>query len=148
MSTKRVAFKHTWQGLIPVEDAAIEALSSVPINQDVLISIHQPRNIKAHRLWWALCGLVAEWSSDEGNAWTRDDVSDFFKLSLGHYRRAVDNHGKEYRFPKSISFASLPESEFRPLLSGAIEIAITHILPNVSQDTLRAEMENMLLIRN
>lgn len=148
MSIKKAAFRHTWQGLAPAEDAAIEALSSIPLNSEVLVTIHQPRNIRAHRLWWALCGMIAEWSSDEGSVWTKDDVSDFFKISLGHYRRAVDNHGNEWKFPKSISFASLPESEFRPLLSGAIEIASTHILPNLSDDTIRAELEKMLILRD
>lgn len=52
--------------------------------------------------------------------------------------------GQEVYVPKSISFASMGEDEFREFLDRCIKLTVEHILPAVDEADVRREMEAMI----
>lgn len=127
-------------GLGAADVLAQDFLSSLKPGRDLLMSVKKPRNGRQHSLYWVLCGMIA----DNREGWTSDDVSDFFKLSCGHVRRAVDAHGKEWVFPKSISYAAMSQDEFTPFFNRCVDLVSERIIPNLGESDLRRELELMV----
>jgi hypothetical protein len=144
MMPSALPFKRTIGGLQPACDQGVQKLARIKHGDCVMVTVVKSRNIRALRLWWALCSKVAELSSAEGSQWTREDVSDFFKLATGHYRRVIDGKGVEHRFPKSIAFEKMDQTEFGPLLSKAVDLTCERIIPGLPSSDLRNELESMV----
>lgn len=59
-------------------------------NKDFEITIGprtNPRGEKALRAYWMLIGVVQKWMQDQGNIFTKEELSDYFKVQSGHKRR-------------------------------------------------------------
>ena len=56
------------------------------------------RSGQALRAYWVLIKAVTDWMNSQGNCFTKENVSDYFKIQSGHARIV-----RMYSVPKSIS---------------------------------------------
>lgn len=128
--------------LAPVDQFASEQMARLPRGKDLAVDARSRRNMGQHRLYWAMCGLVAESSDRFGDA---EEVSDFIKYSTKHVKLAHNPvTGASFLIPKSISEASMSGEQFTRYFNRALHIVLTEILPGVPEGELRAQIENIV----
>jgi len=120
-------------GFFPATKAAqIEALK-MPDGDGLFGDIARRRNLKFHRLYFALCTYVSEaLNNGPGEIeWTQEMVSDRLKLATGRAEivpipSSLQRHyGVTHALkPVSISFAKMDETEFGRF----VEVAIAYVL--------------------
>lgn len=119
--------------LVPANEHFERELERIPDGVDVVAELRRPRNIRRHRLWWAIASAAADLLNNgpTPGTWTAERVSDRMKLAAGHSEivklppSLQARYGTSYAvMPRSISFAQLGEDEFR----GVLDTAIAHIL--------------------
>lgn len=78
-------------------------------NTVYIVDIKQPRNIKHHKKYWALCKLVCTNSEAFKNS---EQVSDYLKLKSGNIEYICVNNSVTYIKPKSINFEAMGKKAF------------------------------------
>jgi hypothetical protein len=128
--------------LVPVDEMSSEELARLPLRQQVLVKVTMPRNLRQHRLAWALATKVAEacdWLHD------RDDSMAWLKIKARHVRYIHDTHSGETQIvPKSIRFAALDQMGFDRIFKRMVYVTVTEIIPGMDETALRAEIESMV----
>lgn len=112
----RTIWRVTETGLVPTDDDAWEALRAHPIGTEVVAEPHGARNPKQLRLWWALCGIVAEHFHV-----VKVSISDDVKIALGHTQTIEHWDGRKEIKAASIKEESLSQSKFNTMLTMAID---------------------------
>lgn len=103
---------------------------------DVLVKLRQPRNLKHHRLYWALMKLVAECAPAWNNA---EAVHQWTKFRLGMYRAVEVVRGTVVIEWESTDFAAMDQTRFTAHFDAAIaEIAME---TGIDPYELRAQSE-------
>ena len=104
---------------VPVDARSLEFLQARKDGAEFIADTNGARNPKHLRLWWALCGLVAE----------NDDFYDTpFKVHKGLKRALqmvdlfVDRDGKLHVDEQSIAFESMDQETFGRHLKDAINV--------------------------
>lgn len=128
--------------LRPVDEAGIEALRKIKNGAILKVEVKQPRNIRAHRLFWGLMSLVWE-QLDQEEYPTVEDLAARVKIATGHRTRIDLGKGMVGFVPKSIAFHKMDETAFREFLDRSIDLVVTRILPGVTDAEIRAELEAM-----
>jgi len=128
--------------LVPVDEMSAEELARLPLRQQVLVKVTLPRNLRQHRLAWALATKVAEacdWLHD------REDAMNWLKIKARHVRYLHDHRNGETQIvPKSIRFAALDQTGFDRIFRRMVYVTITEIIPGLDEAALRAEIESMV----
>ena len=128
--------------LVPIDEMSSEELARIPSRQQVLVTVRFPRNIRQHRLAWALATKVAEaceWLHD------REDAMAWLKIKARHVRYIHDNHNGETQIiPKSIRFAALDQMGFDRIFRRMVYVTVTEIIPGIDEAALRTEIESMV----
>lgn len=128
--------------LVPLDEMSSEELARLPLKQQVLVTVRVPRNIRQHRLAWALATKVAEaceWLHD------REDAMAWLKIKARHVRYIHDHHNGETQIvPKSIRFAALDQMGFDRVFKRMVYITVSEIIPGLDEEALRAEIESMV----
>lgn len=128
--------------LAPIDPISAEELLTVPADRDVLVVVKQPRNVRQHRLAWALAEKIHEacdWLKD------REDAMDFLKIKARHVKYITDPRtGKIEIIPKSIAFASLSQDAFDRVFRRMVYVTCAEIVPGLEEEKLRAEIMNMV----
>jgi hypothetical protein len=119
--------------LIPSDAIGMDALKAIAEGSTVTARLTQTRNIKFHRLWYALLQTVFE---AQTLFTSLDEMHSAIKLGIGFSEEIVDLDGAVHTIPKSISFAKLDEDGFRAYFDRAVDLIITKILPRVSRGDL------------
>ena len=133
-----------------VDGAGEEVLRTIKQREIVEIELRRPRNVRHHRLFWSLVTLVWEQIDDQERFPTIEDLVTEIKILTGHYtRRDMVVEGKRYPVltPKSISFAAMDQTTFSAFFERVCDWVVTDILPGVSRDDLRDELETMTGIK-
>jgi phosphoenolpyruvate carboxylase len=140
--TTEIAMRREGNRLAPVDQIAADELGHIQIGKDVLVTVRVPRNIRQHRLAWAMAQKVAEacdWLHD------REDAMDWLKIKARHVKivhNPMTNH--TLIVPKSIAFASLDQAAFSRLLNRMIFVICSEIVPGLDETALRAEIMAMV----
>jgi hypothetical protein len=128
--------------LVPIDEMSSEELARIPLRQQVLVTVRIPRNIRQHRLAWALATKVAEaceWLHD------REDAMAWLKIKARHVRYIHDHrNGETQIIPKSIRFAALDQMGFDRIFRRMVYVTVTEIIPGIDESALRAEIESMV----
>ena len=128
--------------LVVVDDIAADELARIPNDKGVLVTIRVPRNIRHHRLAWALAQKLAE---NCDHLHDREDAMDYLKIKARHVKMMIDPRtGRLHMVPKSISFAALDQVGFNKLFDRFITVICEDILPGIDADALRAEVLAMV----
>jgi hypothetical protein len=138
MAEQKPLFTRTAFGLTPEGEAARELMNSIPIGSVIEVGITRPRNIRFHRLYWALCQTIAESIGARAEA-----VSDVIKLRSGHFT-VIQTKNERFQVPKSISFARMKEHEFKSFFERATLFICEELLPNMKPSDLRRQIEQMV----
>jgi hypothetical protein len=142
--TKAFVFKHLGS-LRPADEGAEELFQRVAQGEVVEIELRRPRRIRHHRLFWALMNRV--WENVAHDTYpTVDSLVLEVKIITGHYdRRDIEFEGKRYPVltPKSIAFHAMDQDEFSAFFSRVCDWVIANILPGVTEEELRQEVEQM-----
>lgn len=125
--------------LEPVDQMSAEDLALLPADKDLLVTAKAPRNIRHHRLAWALAQKLADACDFLHD---REDAMNYLKIKARHVKIVQDGE-RVYLIPKSIAFASLRQDGFARLFNRMIWIVCNDILPGVAESDLRREIEEM-----
>lgn len=127
-------------GFRPVDDRGRDLMGKVKFGKQVVIEVKQARNVKELRLYWALMHLIFPNQS----TWpTEEDLSDAIKCAVGHCTETKLKDGRLMVRPKSISFAKSEQAEWRAFLDRVMTLITTKILPGVTKEDLKRELEEI-----
>lgn len=135
-------FQWRYGALRPADAHTIEMCARFKAGEILKAEPKRVRNYKQLCLWFSLCGVLAEhaeWCASTDNA------SDWMKIAIGHFDLMRSPDGKEWAVPKSIAYGNCDQTEFDQLLNKAIRVICEKVIPGTSNETLRAELEAMVM---
>ena len=138
------------KALYACDEAGEAILRTLGQGELVEITLRRPRNVKHHRLFFALISLCWEQMDNRDDYPTPEDLLTEIKIVTGHYtKRFVNLDGKRYTVltPKSISFAAMEQPAFEEFFERCCLWIVANVLPGVTQEELRTEIEVMVGIR-
>ena len=109
----------------------------------VMIEMKRPRNVKHHRMFWALMSLVWE-NMDSARYPTVDDLVSAIKIATGHRTRIELPNGEIGFIPGSIAFHKMDQAAFSDFYDRVCDLIAKHFLPGVSSADLKREVEIMI----
>lgn len=129
--------------LVPVDDAAAEALRKIPAGEDIAVQVKRGRSLQQHRLFFAVLTYVAQATEWE----TPERLLVALKVRLGRYDLMRLPNGKVVPVPESISFAAMKQDEFQDFFTAAIDLICSEVVPGMDSAQLIAEAQSALGIR-
>ncbi len=142
---KFLAAKHLG-ALRPVDEAGEDAMRKIGQGEILTVEVKQPRNIKHHRMFWALMSLV--WQNLDNDRYpTVEDFVDAVKITVGHRKRIELPTGAVGFIPQSIAFNKMDQTEFSAFYERVCDAIAKYFLPGVTSEELRAEVETMTGMR-
>lgn len=140
--TKFLAAKHL-NSLRPVDEGGEDALRKIGHGEMVMIEVKRHRNIKHHRMFWALMTLVWEQMDTERYP-TVEDLVAAVKISAGLRTRIELPNGEVGFIPGSIAFHKMSQDDFSAFYERVCDLLAKHFLPGVTSAQLREEVEIMI----
>lgn len=139
---KFLAQKH-FGSLRPVDDTGEDALRKIGQGQVVTVEVKQSRNIKHHRMFFALMTLV--WNQmDQEKYPTVEDFVEVVKIAAGHRKRIVTPRGEVGFIPRSIAFHKMDQTAFDAFYDRVCDLLAKHFLPGVTNAELKREVSLMI----
>lgn len=115
--------------LVPSDDEAMAELVAHEDGREMMVTMKGARNIKQHKLFFALSKIVAENDAlYNGNVEAaRKDIL----RACGHVDYEVDRWGHAHIIVKSMAFEKLTQAEFNPLFQAGVNVVSewTHTKP-------------------
>jgi hypothetical protein len=136
------AIKHL-NSLRPVDELGEAALRKIGHGEIFQVEIKRPRNIKHHRMFWVLMGLVHD-NLDHDLYPTVEDLVAAVKISAGLRTRIELPSGEVGFIPGSIAFHKMDQDEFSKFHDRVCDLIAKHFLPGVNTDDLRREVEILI----
>jgi hypothetical protein len=143
--SKFLAIK-TLGSLRPADDAGQAALAKVGNGEVVTVEVKKSRNIKHHRMFWALMSIVHD-NMDHERYPTVEDLTAAVKIAAGLRTRIELPNGDIGFIPGSIAFHKMDQTAFGQFYDRVCDLIVKHFLPGVTSDALREEVEIMTGIR-
>jgi len=135
-------FKKYGSGLFAGDDPAERILEAIAQDEEVLVTISKPRSIQHHKLYYALCTLVA---SNSSLFMTKDEVSDHLKLNTGLYETMyVGDDQVPVHIPRSIAFENMSTAEFREYWERVCDYVAVEIIPGIDREDMMDEINRMI----
>ena len=129
--------------LRPAQDQDTEVFGHMKIadGEMVKVKISRPRNYRFHCKFFVMLSIIV---SNQDHYKCIDDLLDVCKLRIGHVRTVETANGIE-RFPASISFSSMDDTEFSEFYDRAINWMLAEVIPGLQRQHLDAEVEAELV---
>ncbi len=140
MATSQIMVKRLG-ALRPTDDSGAEAMRKIGDGELVKVSWSRPRNIRFLRKFFAMLQIIL---ANQEHYKTTDELLNVCKLRIGHITVVQTQQGEE-RWPKSISFAAMDESEFSAFYNRAIDWMLTEVIPGLQRQHLDSEVEAELM---
>jgi hypothetical protein len=105
--------------LRPVDAESAAVLSKLRMGKPLKIDVRQPRHGGRHRLFWVMCTRIANAIGAEP-----ENVSDLLKVQTGHCTIVKAASGT-YKFPRSISYASMDDTAHSAFFERCIQVIQT-----------------------
>lgn len=137
-----LAIKHL-NALRPADDLGEAALRKIGHGEVLSVEIKRPRNVKHHRMFWALMGLVHD-NLDHDRYPTVEDLVAAVKIAAGLRTRIELPNGDIGFIPGSIAFHKMDQDEFSKFYDRVCDLIAKYFLPGVNTDDLRREVEIMI----
>lgn len=118
-----------------------EAIAGIKAHETVTASIRRPRNGKHHRKLFALLKVVFD---NQSTFATTEQLLDALKMATGYFDICKTVDGMPYARTKSISFASMCQSEFEEFYNKVVDVIVTKVLPNTDKDDLEAQVMEII----
>lgn len=123
---------------LPIDE---EKLSKWKYGEILEVEVKKPRNIKSHRKFFALLNVAFE---NQDKYTTFHDFRVEVELKCGNYREHVTTKGHLIYVPKSISFASMDETEFSMLYDKAIEVIIRDFCQGSTEKEIQQKVSEIM----
>ena len=126
------------------DEAATESLRSLAPGEIYRVKLTRPRNLKFHRLFFALLTVVHSNLSDGMLAKypTVDRLLWEIKLQTGRFDMHETLGDKMVPIPKSISFARMDQGKFDKFFTAALGVVRKFIIPGISERELRDAIDD------
>jgi hypothetical protein len=125
--------------LVPGDEDAREALSKIANGSEIRVEIKAKRNVRRHRLLFALLKIIVDHRGDIFPA--TENVLDALKIASGHVDQIVHPiTGEVFLKPKSIAFENMDEAEFGRFFDRAVWIFTDRWFPGTHEEDLRREL--------
>lgn len=136
MSERAAIYRRTLDGFAPANDDAAEFFGRVPLGKLVTLEGKQARNLKFHRLFFAILRLI----SDNSNPHINERAAlHFAKLAAGVGETVTDSRGETHFVPGSISFGSMDQQAFDAFVAAAIPPLVGRFMAGTAPETVIAE---------
>lgn len=139
----QILLRKTLSGLEPEDgtEAAL-ALQRIPLGGLVVCDIKDPRqrSSQQHKFFFSLLNKV--WAN-QTHFKTVDHLRKALLIRLGYYDKVVYRNGDEIRIEKSLAYDKMPREEFDQLVQNSIQFIAEEVIPNLDNNLLRREIENM-----
>ena len=140
MATSQIMVKRLG-ALRPTDDEGTEAMQKISDGSLVKVTWTRPRNIRFHNKFFAMLGIVFK---NQEHYKSMDELLGVCKLRIGHVVVVQTPHGEE-KWPKSISFAKMDETEFSAFYDRAVDWVISEVIPGLQRQHLDEEVEAELI---
>lgn len=133
-----ILMRRTLTGLVAEDEAASAVLRRIPAGDVMMVEVRRPRNLSAHRRWWATANLLYQ-NCDQFKS--PEVAHQWMKLMAGHATPIVSKAtGEVFLVADSISFARLDEDGFRDVWTRACQAICEHLLPTITVPDLENEI--------
>ena len=129
--------------LVPADEAGADALRKIKMGEELSVEIKRPRNIRMHRLYWALIGIVWE-NVDQDRYPSADDLHAAIKIAAGLRTRIELPDGTQGFIPGSIAFDKMNQAEFEAFYDRVCNLVAKYFIPGLDVGQLRTEIETMI----
>ncbi|MCX7320425.1 MAG: DUF1367 family protein [Hyphomicrobiales bacterium] len=143
---KFIAQKHLG-ALRPTDEAGQDALRKLGNGELVTVEFRKSRNIKHHRMFWALMSIVHQ-NMDHDRYPTVEDLTSAIKIAAGLRTRIELPNGEVGFIPGSIAFHKMDQAAFSEFYDRVCDLIAKHFLPGVESDALKEEVEIMCGMRS
>ena len=130
--------------LKPSDRVSATHLAQYQEGEILRVHISKPRNVKFHRLFFALLQTVFNNLPEdlEQKIPTVDRLLWELKLQMGRFDISESIGGKQIFIPHSISFASMDGDEFERFFADAIHVIRKKIIPGIQESALRDAVDS------
>ncbi len=161
--SSRVEMAHTLiltrrgRTLVAEDGQAIEDMASIKEGQRVKAVVTMPRNLRHHRLFFAMLHIILEAQPEPRTFGTEKELLETIKVAVGHIEpfyksvavRNPETGKMEWTLIREwkgapIDFASMDQSEFRNFFDRAVSVILERILPNCPREGLEDEIYKCL----
>jgi hypothetical protein len=139
---KFLAVKH-FGSLRPCDEAGEAELRKVANGETIELELRRPRNIRHHRMFFALMSIVWEQLDTERYP-TVEDLVAAVKIAAGLRTRIELPSGEVGFIPGSIAFHKMDQSAFSGFYDRVCDLIARHFLPGVTSADLKREVEIMI----
>jgi hypothetical protein len=115
--------KNTFRGLVPMYDTDLDNKKKLKIDQEYLVTVKMPRNIKFHRKMFALYNLVFQ---NQEQYRLLDDLRRDITIEAGFYRERTNINGEVIKEAESISFANMDDDVFSQLYNRSLDVIVKY----------------------
>lgn len=136
---------NTLTGLVPYTDDDYEAKCKLKIGSVYETTVKEVRNVKFHRLFFALLNCAWEYLSEPlqlklGN---KEHFRETLLVATGHTTTFYDIERQEWlERAKSIAFDKMDESEFSDFYERAKDVIYNYFIPNVNKKEFEQHLKN------
>lgn len=115
----KLLFKKSLRGLEPADEVSIETLKRFKLGESAWIEVKKARNVKFHRLYFALLNLTFENQERYTNF---EHFRKAVQIAAGHVEELITLDGEVLLQPKSIAFDQLDELGFQVVFSETMKV--------------------------
>ena len=134
-------FRRRRRTFVPVDREALELLESVAEERDVVLSIKARRNPKHHRLFFAILKFMV----DHCRFKNIEHAKYAIKIATGEVDTYIDERGKTFFIPRSISWGAMDQTRFAAFYDRAVFVITTRWMPpGTTEASVRAELDAMI----
>jgi hypothetical protein len=132
----------TLAGLSATDEQSQAILRRIKFGEMVKVDVVRPRNIKAHRRYFALVNLIYQTAGDFRSP---EVVHNTLKALAGRATPVtLKGSGEVVLIPESISFSAMDEDEFQDFWNRVIKAVCEDILPTVTAPEIEMELLRMI----
>lgn len=132
----KAIYRRTLDGFAPANDDAAEFFGKCKLGQLITLDGKQARNLKFHRLFFAILRLI----SDNSNPHISEAAAlHFAKLAAGVGEAVTDSRGETHFVPGSISFGSMDQQAFDAFVQAAIPPLVGRFMRGSAPDDVITE---------
>ena len=137
--------------LIPADEISTEIMDDIQVNTEYKAELTRPRNLKFHRLFFALVKVAFDAWDMPKNTYQGVKIEknlDRFRkdlLIMAGYGYPVVNIKGDVRFEaQSMSFGSMDQDEFETLYSRVIDVILGKVLTHYTRDDIDDQVNRIL----
>jgi len=133
-----IHMRKTLSGLEPADGFDMPRLK---LGSVVKVKITQSRNMKHHRLFFALMNKIFE---NQEHYESLEDLVNVIKIATGHCHVYRKKNGDPLPVPRSIAFHKMDQTQFDEFYAKVIKLVRENIIPGLDEGALREEIERMV----